>query len=622
MFIKTIVKTDKKTGKRYNYYRLCESYRIGNKVRHRSIVGMGKLNGIATKQDKKLLADTIETIIRGENRLPLFEIKPEILKYAKEFAARIINERLLDVKPTIKEAEISEIPTDIEKVDLNSIKHEEVRELGAEWLCKQALEQLSVKQLLTELCGFSGPASDMAMMHIISRAVYPASEHKTAQWIKDNSAVSNLYNIPLSQVNRFKLYAASNKLYARKAAIEQGLSSKTNELFDLQDKIIFYDLTNTYFEGRKEGSKIAGFGRSKEKRNDAKLVSMAAVTNAEGFIKYSKIYKGNISDSKTLEKTISELSAYTSFTDRKPVVVMDAGVMTDENAKILKTNGHDYIAVSRTKLKDYKKISSREENIILYDKKGNPIELCFVEKPNCDDRYLYVRSRQKAIKETSMNEHFSKRYEEDLENIKTALHKKGGTKKLEKVWERIGRLKEKYPTANKHYTITVIPDEHQQKAIDIKWVKNKVKPKEGEGVYFIRTSLQDKKEEVIWKIYNTLTEIEATFRTLKTDLALRPVFHKHDENVESHLFLGLLAYQVVATIRYQLKNKGIHHDWKNIVRIMSTQKEVITTMKNDKGKTIRIKKCSEQSVEAKQIYDALNYKMVPYYMKKSVILEI
>jgi len=118
-----------------------------------------------------------------------------------------------------------------------------------------------------------------------------------------------------------------------------------------------------------------------------------------------------------------------------------------------------------------------------------------------------------------------------------------------------------------------------------------------------------------------MTEIEATFRVLKTDLALRPVFHKHDKNVESHLFLGLLAYQIVAAIRYQLKNKGIHHDWKNIVRIMNTQKEVATTMKDNKGKTLMIKKCSVPSVEAKKIYDALNYKMVPYFMKKSVVPE-
>ena len=113
----------------------------------------------------------------------------------------------------------------------------------------------------------------------------------------------------------------------------------------------------------------------------------------------------------------------------------------------------------------------------------------------------------------------------------------------------------------------------------------------------------------------------ATFRVLKTDLALRPVFHKTDENVEAHLFLGLLAYQVVATIRYQLKQKGINHDWRNIVRIMNTQKEVTTTMKTKSGKTIMIKKCSVPTVEAKQIYDALGYKYTPYFLKKSVVPE-
>ena len=242
-----------------------------------------------------------------------------------------------------------------------------------------------------------------------------------------------------------------------------------------------------------------------------------------------------------------------------------------------------------------------------------------VEKPDCSDSYMYVRSQQKAVKEASMNDHFSQHYEEGLENIKQALSRKGGTKKIEKVWERIGRLKEKYPSANKHYTIKVIADKEKKNVIEIKWSKNQMKARKTEGVYFIRTSLQDKDEETLWKIYNTLTEIEATFRVLKTDLALRPVFHKNDESIESHLFLGLIAYQVVASIRYQLKKKGINHDWRNIVRIMNTQKEVVTIIKNKKGQTVRIKKCSVPSVAAKQIYSALGYEMNPYYMKKSVV---
>ena len=622
MFIKTIVKTEKKTGKKYNYFRLCESYRIGNKVRHRSIISMGKLKGIDSKEEKKLLADTIEKIIKGQQMLALFDIKPETEKYAREFADRIISKNLLDISASKQPSDdTSDVSPDYDTVNLNSIRHDESREIGAEWMCLQALNQLGFKDLLTSRCGQSTMSANLSLMHIISRAVYPASEHKTAQWIKENSSVSGLCNIALDKVNRFKLYTASINLYKQKKIIEDHLSVKTNELFDLQDKIIFYDLTNTYFEGRKQGSKLARFGRSKEKRSDCKIVSMAAVVNAEGFLKYSRIYQGNISDSKTLNNTIDELSTHTSSTGRKPVVVMDAGIMTEKNALSLKGKGYDYICVNRIKLKDYKVKNHNQDDVVIYDKNKNPINLRFVEKPDCTDNYMYVRSQKKAVKEASMNEHFSQYYEESLENIKGALSKKGGTKKLEKVWERIGRLKERYPSANKHYIIEVIPDENQEKAIDIKWRKSQIKPKETEGVYFIRTNLQSKDEETLWRIYNTLTEVEATFRVLKTDLALRPVFHKHDKNIEAHLFLGLIAYQMVASIRYQLKKKGINHDWRNIVRIMNTQKEVVTTIKNKKKQTIRIKKCSVPSVSAKQIYNALRYEMNPYFMKKSVVPE-
>ena len=621
MFIKTIVKTDRQTGKRYNYYRLCESYRIGNKTRHRSIVSMGRLEGIATQEDRKLLADAIEFNIRGESRLSLFELKPEIERYARLFSEQIINEKLLDVSPEKVKDNVSGSSGDYEKVNLKSLAHEEAREIGAEWLCSQAIEQLSVNQMLTKRCRFSDESAAIALSHIVARAVYPASEHKTAQWMQANSAVCDLYKVPVHKINRFKLYAASNNLYDNKRIIEDYLSRKTSELFDIQDKIIFYDLTNTYFEGRKQGSKIAKFGRSKEKRSDAKIVAMAAVVNAEGFLKYSRIYQGNISDCKTLAGTIEDLSSHSSGVERKPVIVMDAGIMTQDNAAMLKEKGYDYICVTRTKLKDYKYVKAEEESTVVFDKKENPITLSLVHKEGCQDTYMYVRSRQKAVKEASMNEHFSQRYQEDIENIRSALSKKGGTKKLEKVWERIGRLKERYPTANKHYTITVVPDDQQKNAIDITWQKNTVKPKEGEGVYFIRTSLDHQKEETLWSIYNALTEIEATFRTLKTDLALRPVFHKHDRNVEAHLFLGLLAYQLVAAIRYQLKKKGINHDWRNIVRIMNTQKQVLTTMKNDKGQVIRIKKCTTPTLEAKQIYKALGYEEMPFYMKKSVVPE-
>jgi len=620
MFIKTILKTNPKNHKRYEYYRLCEGYRIGGKVRHHSIISLGLLEGIETKEGKKLLADRIESLVKGERSLFSDDIPVVIEKYARAAYKRIADEKLMDVSASLKTGE-TETVTDYQEVDLNSMNHDEARELGAEWMVRQTLNQLGLSSFLQEQCGFDQRQANTAMMHLISRAVYPASEHKTAEWIIQSSAVAELCSIETAKVSRHKLYAISKQLYQHKDKLEKHLSSKTNELFDLQDTILFYDLTNTYFEGRKVNSKIAAYGRSKEKRSDAKIVSMAAVINAEGFLKYSKIYQGNIADNETLETTIQDLSAHTSGAAGKPFIVMDAAFATKENLKMLREKEYKYICVSRIRLKDYKSVKAGRPKTIVLDNRNNPIELEIVKSPDDPDTFLYVHSHKKALKEASMNDHFSKAYEQDLTQIKEALHKKKGTKKLDKVWQRIGRLKERYPSANKHYHIEVAPDEKNINARDVTWHKNAVKPKSGEGVYFVQTNLSEKNETDLWTIYNTLTEIEATFRILKTDLSLRPVFHQKDEAMEAHLFLGLVAYQLVATIRYQLKVSGIHYDWRNIVRYMNTQKLITTTMKAKDGKLIRIKKSSTPRPEAKEIYEALKYKYQPYVMKKSVVPE-
>jgi len=216
---------------------------------------------------------------------------------------------------------------------------EDVREIGAEWLCKQALDELKLEEHLKSLF-WSDSQIQTALLHIISRAAYPASEHKTAQWINENSSVSELFGKHPWDINRFHLYRVSRMLYKEKESIENHLSVKTNQLFDLDDKIFLYDLTNTYFEGRKESSKIARFGRSKEKRSDAKIVALALVVNMEGFVKYSQIYRGNIADCKTLGDTVEALAHMSSSSEKKPIAVIDAGIATGENLQLLKSMGY------------------------------------------------------------------------------------------------------------------------------------------------------------------------------------------------------------------------------------------------------------------------------------------
>lgn len=609
MFIKVIPKQDKISGKQYKYYRLCESYRVGDKPRHRSVLSLGTLDELTDKCDFKLLADRIEQLLNGKPTL--FPISPTIEKLAQSFYNQLISRKLIDRLPLLP------IERNIQSVDLESVSIENVREIGSEWMCYQALSQLQLRKYFDEI-GFSTIDTDLSLMHIISRAVYPASEHATAIWLKENTALCELLGVAPEIVSHHKLYNISNLLYAHQQKIEQYLSQKTNELFDIQDKIILYDLTNTYFEGRKLRSEIAMFGNSKEKRKDTKLVTLALVVNIEGFVKYSKIYRGNIGETTTLASTIEELSICTSSTGRKPMVVMDAGIATEDNLQMLKGQGYDYLCVSRSKLKDYIAVKKDNQPVIITDKRKNPIELLLVEKEGIDDSLLYVRSERKAQKELSMHANFTSHFETGINQILLGIQKKGGTKKTEKVWERIGRLKEKYPSAHRFYDIQVSSENGIVTAFT--WKKIIPTTRKAEGVYFLRTSIANIDEETFWNIYNTIREIESSFRTLKSDLQMRPVFHKNDQNTMAHLHLAVLAYQMVNTIRHQLKAKGIRHDWSNVVRIMNTQKAATVTMQDKYDRKIYIRKCSKPEAKAREIYDALGYKHYPW-IKKSVLPE-
>lgn len=615
MFIKTIVKTDPKTSHRYEYLRLCSSYRLATKTRHKSVISLGLLPQLDSREKKKEFADRIEQLLTGNSAIFPLLLDKETEALAQKFYKKIKEKK--NIIPETGPVSIA-LEKDYDTIDLNTIEHEDVREVGSEWLCYQALEQLGLSDFLLSL-GWEKNQVNMALVHLISKAVYPASEHKTLQWIQDNSSVAELFSMEGLKISRHQLYQASRNLYSAKDKIEPFLSTKTNELFDITDKIILYDLTNTYFEGVKKDSELSKHGRSKEKRSDAKLIALALVTNAEGFVKYSKIYPGNIADSKTLETTVNELSLATSQQGRKPMVVIDAGIATEDNLKMLKEKGHDYLCVTRSKLKEYKAVNQGQAPIKLEDKRGSTIEVQRVEKQDNKDAFLYIRSEKKALKEASMQSYFSASFEEELTVLSNNLSKKGATKKLDKVWERIGRIKERYAAANKFYTIIV--ENQEGKATQVRWEKKEVKPEATQGVYFLRCSQTDLDEKTLWDIYNTLTEIEATFRTLKTDLSLRPVYHQTDINTAAHIYMGILAYSIVATVRYQLKQHKINDSWSSIVRKMNTQKNITTSMINKEGKKIIIKACSNPIANVNEIYQALKYKTKPFKRKKYVLPE-
>ena len=315
MYFKSTIRKHPETGRLTGYYRLVESYRnADNRICHRTILNIGFMEDARPEQLNKIQKQLSE---KYEHKQSLFELEqdPVVKKYVEDLWQRIIACNKLDIAPVEKLSRM---------VDADTLRHSNVREIGTEWMCHHTWDKLQLTELLLRH-GFNEDEAKLAATQVISRASYPASELKTTNWIKENSAVCELTGYDIEKLTKDKLYQSALHLYEVKDALEKHLSARTNELFDLEDKIILYDLTNTYFEGQKRGSRLAKFGRSKEKRSDAKLVVLALVVNVEGFIKYSSILEGNITDSKTLAAMIEKLSTHTCNANAVVVLHLPAG---------------------------------------------------------------------------------------------------------------------------------------------------------------------------------------------------------------------------------------------------------------------------------------------------------
>jgi len=625
MWIKQVKKTNSPKGKVFYQYQLTETYRIGKLVRHKSILYLGYNPLLKDKENRRKLAKLLESRIRKAPELSeeFIDASIKIKELADEYYRRYLekNSEQGEAKQTGNKAEADRKLKQVEytEVDITTTEAYEGKEIGAETISYKMLERLGLKELLKRK-GWSSKSIDYAMISIISKAVFSSSERKTEQWIRQNSGILELFNPERRKITRHSLYKASSMLYDLKEEIEEHFYRKETDMFNLKESLLIYDLTNTHFEGRKEKSSKARYGKNKQKRDDCKQIVLAGVINEYGFLKYSQIYEGNIGEPVTLEGIIDKLEEKAKGGgegQQRRTIVMDAGIATEDNLKMLREKGERYISVSRSKLKDYEG-EVKEGLTKIKDKRGNEIQMKIITDKTKADIWMYVKSKMKGKKESSMLEAALKRYEKELEAVKRGIEKKGGTKTVEKVYERIGRIKERNRRANRYYEIEIKAENGKVK--EFNWrKKEQLEEVKESGVYFIRTNYQAKDEKELWEAYNTIREVESAFRCLKTDLKLRPNFHQKDEYVEAHINLGLLAYHIVSSIRYMLKSSGINYDWQNIVRIMNTQKAVTIRQELSGNRELIMRVCSRPTQKALAIYKTLRMSSIPFGMKKYVV---
>lgn len=612
-----------KTGCDEKYYRIKETFRDHQgRVHSRILLNVGYLAAGLRSEDIRDIGFGLDYMHRHQGEADMYgkaysRYSETVRTYIEKFWSAMVEQGSIDAVKRCMDDSKSEARRFI---DSDTMKHSDVRELGAEWLCMQALEQLGFEDFLRKE-GWSEAKIKAAVSLLVTRTVYTPSELKSMRIMEDNSGVCELVYNGQGRMPGYKsVYRMAPELYRIKEELERHLCSVTDTLFNQQNRIVLFDLTNFYFESRKENSRKAKFGRSKEKRSDCKLLVLALCINTDGFIRYSSVLEGNTADPKSLPDMIDNLITDTKdrkSPEQKTLVVIDAGIATEENLGLIKSRGYNYLCVSRKRLTGCG-LSGDEKSVIVHDCQKREIRLSELKHADGGDFYLQVNSPMKALKESSMNRQFRERFENELQKAKDSIAKKGGTKKYEKVCERVGRAMQKYPSIARFYKVSYVKDRKDPTQMgDITWeVKVPEQTDADEGIYYLRTNVTSLDEKTTWDYYNLIRDIECTNRQLKTDLSLRPIYHQKDENSDAHLFFGLLAYWVVNTIRHQLEQGGIKHYWTEIVRIMQPQKIVTTEAVNALGEKVAYRVCSEPSRDAAEIYRLLLYKDRPFRKKK------
>ena len=588
MFVRRTQTRRTEDGQPYFSHRLVHSERIGNAVRQRTLLNLGRHFDIPQAQ-WPLLCSRIDDILAGQT--PLVPDCPTAVEHeAQRIAAQLIARGTPVQGPAAG-------PTDIQPVDVDSLRLVRPRSVGVEQVGLWALEQLGLPALLTEL-GVNGALRTAAVGAVVGRLAQPASERATHRWLQTRSGLGELLGVDFETVSPMQLYRASDALVKHREPIEAHLFDRAMGLFDLQPTVTLYDLTNTYFEGEAGAQPQARRGHSKEKRSDCPLLTLGLMLDASGFVRRSKVFAGNVREHCTLAGMLEALDAPPGA-----LVVIDRGVATEAAIGWLRDNGYRYLVVSRERHRQFDATAA----VSIQTQSKQTVHLHKVVSTDPDEVRLYCYSEERAEKERGIVERFAARFETALTKLNDGLARPRAHKRLGQVWQRIGRLKARHTRVASHYQIEVIPDQTGEKAAAVTWTR---RPQDGSmathpGVYCLRSSETDWDEDALWRTYTTLTDVEAVFRALKSELGLRPIYHHKPRRADGHLFITVIAYQLVQLIRTRLRAHGEHASWTALRRILEGQQRVTATFRRPDGRTLHVRTATQAEPEQRAIYDAL-----------------
>ena len=607
-------------GQPYVTYRLVQSSRVGAAVKQTTLLNLGSHFDLP-QAEWPALAQCIDELMRGQRSLLGTTLSDEAQALAARYAAQLIALQPSAASITAAAAAAAAAaasqtgtrdaaqvganePGRYQEVDLDSIELVRPRSVGVEHAALSAMRQCGLQDKLTEL-GLNRLQIAAAVGNIIGRMAQPGSELATHAWLQQRSALGELIDCNFEAMDLNRLYRASDALYKHREALQDHLFATAKSIFGFGETVTLYDLTNTYFEGIAAGVAKAKRGHSKESRSDCPLVTLAMVLDGSGFPRRSRVFAGNASEPATLGDMLSGLGAPPGAT-----VVMDAGIATEANLTWLRAQGYHYVVVSRLRERQFDPALATE----VQSAGAVTIQIQRVQDEQ-GHALLYCHSPAREQKDRAIDDTKAAGFEAALLKLRAGLTKPRGAKDVATVMQRLGRAKQRFARAAQHYQVdvaTVATDAGDPRATQVSaitWSK-RIKPGSAAaypGVYCLRTTLVEQDNATLWRTYTMLTNLESVFRSLKTDLGLRPVFHRVDRRVEGHLFISVLAYHFVHMLRLQLKAKGIDDSWQTLRDTLATQQRVTVTMQRRDGRTVHVRKASRPEPQHQKINAILGH---------------
>jgi len=608
MYIRQTKTSNSANGESYLTFRLVASVRIGKQVRQCTRLNLGRHFSLP-KAEWPVLCTRLESLLSGQQDLTPVAVSQHIEVLAQRYYSQLVTRKSEASALDSDIASDKSAASDYQEVDVQSLELVQPRSVGVEHAGLQALGKLGLPEILERL-GLNGIQRSCALGSIIGRMAAPGSELSTWNWLRERSSLGELLEVDFEGVALSQLYRASDLLVRHRDSIEQQLFGRITELFTLPTTVTLYDLTNSYFEGEMAGNRQAKRGLSKEKRSDCPLVTLGLVLDGSGFIRRSRVFDGNVSEATTLEGMLTGLNA-----PAEAVVIMDRGIATVANIAWLVAHHYRYLVVNRELSRQF------DNNQPVVTTKTASDEIIRMQRVLSEDGKevrLYCHSEKRAEKEGGISARFMERFEEGLAKLADGLTKPRCEKRYEKLAERIGRLKERCHGIGQHYTVTLTPDESGTKAQALTWEKTPVigSMVTHPGVYCLRSNEIGWDETTLWQTYTMLTDLEAVFRSLKSELGLRPIYHQTAARTEGHLFITVLAYQAVQVLRKQLKDRNKSCSWVRLREILSVQQRVTATFQQRGGNTLHIRKATVAEAKLKEIYGIFKISAAPGGTKK------